>query len=70
MDYIFFVKIREGNLSIRDPIIRHDKIGYLAKSFNLMVERIENTNEELETINKNLENGVIERTEELSKNNE
>lgn len=63
-------KIREGNLAIRAPIIKHDEIGYLAKSFNSMVDRIENTNEELETINKNLENRVVERTEELSKSKE
>ncbi len=63
-------KIRSGNLSIRAPIVNNDEVGYLAKSFNSMVDRIENTNEELETINKNLEYRVIERTEELSKSKE
>lgn len=58
-------KIRGGNLSIRAPIINNDEIGYMAKSFNAMVDRIEDSNEEMETINKGLENRVIERTKEL-----
>lgn len=59
-------KIRGGNLSIRAPISSNDEVGYLAKSFNSMVERIEETNEEMELINKDLENRVIERTKELN----
>ena len=59
-------KIRGGNLSMRAKIVKNDEIGYLAKSFNAMVDRIENTNEELESINKNLESRVKERTMELN----
>jgi signal transduction histidine kinase len=59
-------KIRGGNLSIRAPIVKNDEIGYLSKSFNSMVDRIEDTNEELESINKSLEIRVTERTKELN----
>jgi len=63
-------KIRGGNLSIRAPIEKNDEVGYLARSFNSMVERVEETNEELETINRDLEQRVIERTKELNKSKE
>ncbi len=63
-------KIRGGNLSQRAPIIHNDEIGYLAKSFNAMVERIEDTNEEMESINKSLEKRVVERTKELEASKE
>jgi signal transduction histidine kinase len=59
-------KIRGGNLSIRAPILKNDEIGYLAKSFNSMVDRIEDTNEEMESMNKSLEIRVLERTKELN----
>ncbi len=63
-------KIRGGNLSIRAPIVKNDEIGYLAKSFNLMVDRIEDTSEEMENINKSLEYRVTERTKELNASKE
>jgi len=63
-------KIRGGNLSIRAAIKSKDEIGYLAKSFNSMVDRIEETNEEMEIINKDLENRVEERTKELAESEE
>lgn len=63
-------RIRGGNLSIRADINQNDEIGFLAKSFNSMVERIEESNEEMETINKNLEARVIERTKELNESKE
>jgi signal transduction histidine kinase len=59
-------KIRGGDLSIRAPILKNDEIGYLAKSFNSMVNRIEDTNEEMESMNRSLENRVLERTKELN----
>lgn len=63
-------KIRGGNLSMRAPTSNNDEVGYLAKSFNSMVDRIEDTNEEMELINKDLESRVIERTKELSASKE
>lgn len=63
-------KIRAGNLSKRAEVISNDEIGYLSKSFNAMVDRIEDSNIELETINKNLELRVEERTKELNASKE
>ena len=63
-------KIKAGNLSIRAQVVNNDEIGYLAKSFNSMIERIETTNEELEWINKELEQRVLERTKELTESEE
>jgi signal transduction histidine kinase len=63
-------KIRGGNLSIRANIMKNDEIGFLARSFNSMVDRIEDSNEEMETINKDLESRVIERTKELKASKE
>jgi len=59
-------KVSAGDLTIRSNFQSNDEIGYLSKSFNSMVDRIETSNEELETINKDLEFRVEERTKELS----
>ena len=63
-------KIRGGNLSIRAPILKNDEIGFLARSFNSMVDRVEESNEELESINKSLERRVEARTRELNNSKE
>ena len=63
-------KIRGGDLTKRTEVLKNDEIGYLSKSLNSMVDRIEETNTELETINKDLENRVIERTKELNASKE
>ncbi len=63
-------KIRSGELSIRAPVYTEDEVGNLARSFNVMVDKLFLTNEELETINKELENRVIERTKQLSESEE
>jgi PAS domain S-box-containing protein len=52
-------KIIEGDLSARASVKTRDEVGYLAASFNAMVEEIQKWNEELET-------KVRERTAELS----
>ncbi|MEE9430024.1 MAG: HAMP domain-containing sensor histidine kinase [Melioribacteraceae bacterium] len=59
-------KVSSGDLTIRSDIQSNDEIGYLSNSFNSMIDRIENSNEELETINRDLEFRVDERTKELS----
>lgn len=63
-------KIRAGDLTKRTEVLKNDEIGYLSKSLNSMVDRIEETNTELETINKDLENRVLERTKELNASKE
>jgi len=58
-------KISSGDLTQRSPVTSNDEVGYLAQTFNEMVETIQNTNEEFEAINKELENRVQDRTAEL-----
>ncbi len=63
-------EIRGGDLTKRANVISEDEIGYLSKSFNLMIDRIEDSNEEMETINKDLEIIVADRTKELTESEE
>ncbi len=58
-------KVNEGNLDIRVPIKVQDEIGYLASSFNSMVESIKQARQELEDYAENLEEKVKERTREV-----
>jgi two-component sensor histidine kinase/HAMP domain-containing protein len=58
-------KITEGDLSQRVQVKSNDEVGFLAQSFNKMVEKIANSNHEMDKINKELENRVKERTQEL-----
>jgi two-component sensor histidine kinase/HAMP domain-containing protein len=60
-------KIIEGDFTQRVEVISRDEVGFLAKSFNKMVERIENGNSEMDKINKELEIRVKDRTLELEK---
>ncbi len=60
-------KIRDGDLRERSNVITNDEIGYLANSFNQMLDKIESTNEEMETINRELEQRVKDRTFEVEK---
>lgn len=57
--------ISEGKLIKHAVILSKDEVGSLAKSFNIMVDKIALSNEEKENINKNLENRVKERTLEV-----
>ncbi len=60
-------KVSEGNLAERTKIMTTDEIGFLANSFNKMLDNIEQTKQELETINNELEKRVQARTKELEK---
>ncbi len=60
-------KISAGDLTQRAPVISNDEVGYLAQSFNKMVQTIQETNKKLEQVNAELENRVKERTIELEK---
>lgn len=59
-------RIEQGDLSLRAPVISRDEIGQVARSFNRMVETLQNLYHELEDANRNLENRVAERTQELT----
>jgi signal transduction histidine kinase/CheY-like chemotaxis protein len=57
--------IAGGDLSRRAPETTRDEVGVLAGAFNEMVVKLENSQEELKDINRELENRVIERTAAL-----
>lgn len=54
-------EISGGNLNIKTNIALNDEIGSLSKSFDKMVEKLRNNQEELKKINLELENRVKER---------
>ena len=58
-------EIARGNLSIRANITTNDEIGILAKSYNKMLENLENSQNELKNSRNKLELRVQERTKEL-----
>lgn len=58
-------KVNEGNLDIQVPIKVQDEIGFLASSFNSMVESIKQARKELEDYAENLEEKVKIRTKEV-----
>lgn len=60
-----FSKISSGDLSVRAVYQTQDEFGFLARSFNQMVDRLESTHNELEAINRSLEDRVKERTFDL-----
>ncbi|MEO0084622.1 MAG: ATP-binding protein [candidate division WOR-3 bacterium] len=58
--------IANGDWSKRAKIPVQDEIGQLAKSFNLMLDRLEQAHQELTELNRSLEEKVAERTKELA----
>lgn len=58
-------EVNEGNLNTKLPIKVEDEIGFLARSFNSMVESIRSARKALEEYAENLELKVEERTREL-----
>ncbi|MGE0762155.1 MAG: ATP-binding protein [Bdellovibrionales bacterium] len=63
-------KVGEGELSTQIEVRSRDEIAALAKSFNGMIREIKNSREALEEINRELENKVRERTQQLEKQNQ
>jgi len=59
-------KISGGDLSSRADVLAQDEVGRLADSFNSMVDNLKATQEELESVNQNLERIVYDRTIELT----
>lgn len=62
-------KVSEGDLSSKIQIQSKDEIALLANSFNLMIVDLKQSREELEEINRDLENKVKKRTYELEMQN-
>ena len=58
-------KISDGDLSQRAIIENNDEIGKLSSAFNSMVDNLEKAYSELDDLNKNLEQKVDLRTQEL-----
>lgn len=59
-------RVNQGDLDISVPQHYNDEIGFLAKSFNGMVQSIKNSRDELRQANATLEARVLERTSELA----
>lgn len=71
------LQIADGNYDVKVETDANDEVGELAKTFNLMVQevnnsfiKIENQNAILENYNKNLEDMVDQRTNELKERND
>jgi PAS domain S-box-containing protein len=61
--------IAEGDMTQRAPVHSQDELGQLAKSFNAMVSRLHSAYDELEALNRGLEQRVQERTRDLENEN-
>ena len=59
-------QIAGGEMSRRAAVESSDEVGQLARTFNLMLDRIAAARSELETLNRTLEQRVAERTQELT----
>ncbi|UCC43492.1 MAG: HAMP domain-containing protein [Candidatus Zixiibacteriota bacterium] len=57
--------IRQGDLSRRLDIRQNDEIGHLARTFNSMIESLQQSREEIEEYNRTLEEKIVERTRQL-----
>ncbi|MFB0566925.1 MAG: PAS domain-containing sensor histidine kinase [Candidatus Aminicenantaceae bacterium] len=55
-------EVQDGNLNIQFPSVRNDEIGSLAKSFNVMIHKLKDANNKIET----LFNQQIEKAEHLA----
>ena len=60
-----FRRIADGDLSIRANITTNEEFGQLARTFNKMVNNLEDSYFELSDTNKNMELKVAERTQQL-----
>jgi signal transduction histidine kinase len=59
--------IAQGNLDLQVAVTTEDEVGELATSFNLMVQRLKESREEIESWNRALEQRVEDRTHSLQK---
>ncbi len=58
-------QISHGDLSKRVEIEQFDEIGHLAVTFNKMIDSLKQSRDEIEQYNRNLEQKIIERTQQL-----
>jgi signal transduction histidine kinase len=58
-------QVSRGDLSRRVQVNQHDEIGHLGETFNRMIESLEQSRDEIEQYNRNLEEKIIERTNQL-----
>jgi len=63
-------RVAEGDLETKTDIHTKDEIEFLSKSFNQMIDDLRQSRQELEEINRDLENKVKERTLQLEKQNQ
>jgi signal transduction histidine kinase len=63
-------EIRAGNLDVRIHVAAKDELGTLADSFNKMAAQLRETMAKLESLNKNLEQEVSRRTDEIRRSAE
>ncbi|MCB9027333.1 MAG: HAMP domain-containing protein [Bdellovibrionaceae bacterium] len=64
------LKVSKGQLDTKINVETKDEIRALAQSFNKMIQELKKSRNDLEEANKNLEFKVIERTEQLEKQNQ
>ena len=58
-------QISQGDLTRRVEITQGDEIGQLARTFNKMIGSLQQSRDEIEQYNRNLEEKIIERTQQL-----
>lgn len=58
-------QISRGDFSRKVEIKQYDEIGHLADTFNKMIESLKQSRDEIEQYNRNLEQKIIERTQQL-----
>ncbi|MCB2231285.1 HAMP domain-containing protein [bacterium] len=58
-------QVSRGDLSRRLDIVQHDEIGHLATTFNKMIDSLKQSRDEIEEYNRNLEQKIVERTQQL-----
>ncbi len=66
---VFSKEIANGNLDVKSEINSSDEIGHLANAFNSMRLSIKSHRNELQNINRSLEETVNDRTKELQEKN-
>ncbi|OQW49389.1 MAG: hypothetical protein A4S09_11925 [Proteobacteria bacterium SG_bin7] len=62
-------KVSEGDLNTQINIKSRDEIAVLANSFNSMIRDLKNSRTQLEEINRDLEQKVLDRTQQLAEQN-
>ncbi len=58
-------QVRQGDFSRKAGMDRTDELGHLARTFNLMIDSLQQSRDEIEKYNRTLEEKIIQRTEQL-----